>query len=247
MKESQWYSHLLIGGVSRSIAVSITYPLDTLKTVMQNNATQNLKYNYHNLYNGYRYTLVTQALYGMTVFGTYENIKIYLGNENNTFAYFQSALIADIIGSVLLCPCEVIKQNVQIGRFTSVYSVVQSTKLKGLYKGYSGLLLRDLPFRVIQLPLYDTLKDRYGTSLYNSCFIGATAGMVAAAITTPTDVIKTQMMCSQEKKNVMQTVKYIYMKAGMMGFVAGLPARVMYLGLTSSLFFVSYETLKHYL
>jgi solute carrier family 25 S-adenosylmethionine transporter 26 len=247
MKEAQWHSHLLIGGLSRGIAVSLTYPLDTLKTIRQNNATQKLKYNYHNLYNGYRYALFTQALYGMTVFGTYENIKIYLGNKNNTSAYFQSALIADLIGSVLLCPCEVIKQNMQLGRFTSVYSAVQTLRFAGLYKGYSSLLLRDLPFRVIQLPLYDTLKDKYGTSLYNSCFIGATAGMVAAAITTPTDVIKTQMMCSQEKKNIMQTVKYIHMKAGLLGFVAGLPARVLYLGGTSSIFFVSYETLKHYL
>jgi solute carrier family 25 S-adenosylmethionine transporter 26 len=243
MKETEWYSHLLTGGLSRAVAVSITYPLDTLKTILQNNTTQKQGViAYSNLYKGYRYTLVTQAVYGMAVFGTYENIKM-MWRANNPTVYLQSALIADLIGSVLLCPCEVIKQNIQIGRYASM----QNLKLHGLYKGYSGLLLRDLPFRVIQLPLYDTLKDMRGASLYNSCIIGAIAGMVAGAITTPTDVIKTQMMCSQEKKNIAQTVKYIYMKTGLLGFVAGLPARVIYLGGTSSVFFMTYETLKHYL
>jgi solute carrier family 25 S-adenosylmethionine transporter 26 len=248
MKETEWYSHLLIGGLSRAVAVSITYPLDTLKTILQNNATHKgyAMHKGYDLYKGYKYTLATQAAYGMAVFGTYENIKRIWG-ANNPAVYLQSALISDLIGSVLLCPCEVIKQNIQIGRYASISSAVQNLKLHGLYKGYSGLLLRDLPFRVIQLPLYDTLKDKYGTSLYNSCIMGATAGMVAGAITTPTDVIKTHMMCSQEKKNIAQTIKYIYMKTGLLGFVAGLPARVMYLGGTSSVFFMSYETLKQYL
>jgi solute carrier family 25 S-adenosylmethionine transporter 26 len=241
MKEIEWHSHLLIGGLSRAFAVSITYPLDTLKTIIQTRKYQNLA-----LYNGYRYTLATQAIYGMAVFGTYENIKKLWG-ANSTIVYLQSALIADLIGSVLLCPCEVIKQNIQIGRYSNISSAMQNLKLHGLYKGYSGLLLRDLPFRVVQLPLYDTLKDKYGTSLSSSCIIGATAGMVAGAVTTPTDVVKTQMMCSQEKKNIMQTVKYIYMKTGLLGFVAGLPARVTYLGCTSSIFFMTYETLKQYL
>lgn len=251
-----WQNHLAIGGLSRAVAVSSVYPIDTIKTIVQNNSNMTNKYDFRILYKGYLYAIITQSIYGMAVFGTYEIIKAKINdqsinNPNNLYIYVQSALTADLIGSLFLCPCEVIKQNIQVGKYTSPYTalkdIIYHHKLKGLYKGYDALLLRDLPFRVIQLPLYDKLKEKYDTtsSPIISCSVGATAGMVAAAITTPIDVIKTNLMCNPHIHSIKDIIHAIYAKQGLYGFIAGLPPRVIYLGGASSIFFMSYESLRN--
>jgi solute carrier family 25 S-adenosylmethionine transporter 26 len=265
----QWYHHLAIGATSRAMAISIMYPLDTIKTMIQNNATAKtslLTYSHKNYYQGFSYVLGTQSWYAMAVFGTYENLKKYLTSvnpkANKKKIYLQSALIADFTGSIFLCPMEVIKQNIQIGRYTTAshafYGISRAEGVRGLYKGYYSLLLRDLPFRCIQLPLYDGLKDYYNISDKNihecttfnnfaSCVLGAFSGMVAGTITTPTDVLKTYMMCNTYKNNLTISIKNIYNTKGVYGFFAGLPYRVVYLGGSSSIFFMCYEKLRQYI
>lgn len=258
-KELIWYQHLGIAGISRATAVSIMYPIDTIKTIVQNNPLQP-KHDFKTLYKGYPYAIITQSIYGMAVFGTYEIIKAKINakkqnnnhnTNNNLLVYIQSALTADILGSLFLCPCEVIKQNMQIGKYRSAFEafkdIIYHHKVKGLYKGYDALLLRDLPFRVIQLPLYDKLKELYDTSIPAvSCSVGATAGMVAAAVTTPIDVIKTNLMCSHNT-SIKDIIHTVYAKNGLISFFSGLPHRVIYLGGASSIFFMSYESLRHIL
>jgi solute carrier family 25 S-adenosylmethionine transporter 26 len=262
----QWYDHLGIGAVSRAIAISIMYPLDTMKTLIQNNAStkaEALVYWHHNYYKGYTYALATQSLYGMTVFGTYENFKNILSNHvytkatPNIYIYLHSALLADFTGSLLLCPIEVVKQNIQIARYDKVshafMDIMKHYDIQGFYRGYYGLLLRDLPFRAIQLPLYDKLKDSYienkKSDTLNSgttASLGAIAGMVAGSFTTPTDVIKTHMMCNSSQQSFFATFSYIYKIKGMSGFFAGLPQRIIFLGGSSAIFFMCYEKLREY-
>ena len=249
---------LLAGGISRGISVSIVYPLDTIKSRLQYSKTTGSVYT--SLYRGYLYTVITQANYGMLVFGTYEMMKKY-GNYGNIL----NACFSDIVGSIFLCPCEVMKQNIQIGRYKSIYHAMNNMNIGMLYKGYTGLLARDLPFRTIQLPLYDYLKDRQN----NACVNGAVAGMTAAAITNPVDVIKTQMMCNvsnasnvsnvsnasnvsnvknMKYNTICSTITSIYNtpggRGGLKAFAYGLPQRVIYLGSVSSIFFIVFEKIK---
>lgn len=235
----------IAGGISRAVAVTIFYPIDTIKSKLQNSHTKP----FTDIYKGYRYTIASQAIYGMFVFGTYENLKQHLGcsypNMNRLFIYVNSAIISDLIGSIFLCPCEVIKQNVQVGRYKSVVQAVRHISyncgIAGFYKGYSGLLARDIPFRAIQLPLYDKLKS-YD---HNPALTGAAAGMTAAAITTPIDVIKTHMMCNTITPTIKYTIANVYKTKGISGFLAGIVQRVIYLGGTSMVFFVTFEKLKY--
>ena len=267
----QWYHHLLIGAASRATAISFMYPLDTMKTMIQNNATvsnSNLVYFHKNYYKGYQYALLTQTLYGMTVFGIYENLKLlllktYPKDTSTMNIYLQSALIADFTGSVLLCPIEVVKQNIQIGRYTSAsyafYGIHKTEGVKGLYKGYYSLLSRDLPFRCIQLPLYDKLKETYSNNKQQnlnipiSALLGASASIIAGAITTPTDVIKTYLMCNSRNKqsgsnhNISNSIYHIYNAKGFFGFFSGLSQRILFLGGSSSIFFMTYEYLRNLL
>jgi solute carrier family 25 S-adenosylmethionine transporter 26 len=214
-------SLLLNCALSRGLTIGILYPIDTLKSRLQN-----IHYFQQNIYKGFTYAVSTQMIYGMLVFGTYENMK--LSSKNDIYSNIKNALISDLMGSIFLCPCEVIKQNIQIGTYQSISQAIKSI---GLYKGYTGLLMRDLPFRIIQLPLYDELKNQN----INTIIAGSIAGAAAGALTNPLDVIKTHMMCNPNYKNTLYDAK-LYSK--------GLLQRVIYLACSSALFFTLFETFK---
>lgn len=70
----------------------------------------------------------------------------------------------------------------------------------GLYKGFGITIMREIPFSLIQFPLYEYLKlniskifDRQTTS-YEAALCGSISGGIAAALTTPLDVMKTRLM-----------------------------------------------------
>ncbi len=66
----------------------------------------------------------------------------------------------------------------------------------GFYKGYLSLVLRDIPFSMIQLSFYERLKSlRLFPSLpedYANGLNGSIAGAVSGFIVTPMDVLKTR-------------------------------------------------------
>lgn len=225
---------VLACGLSRGVVVSLLYPIDTIKSRLQNaTAIQS------SLYRGFVYTTSTQIVYGMLVFGTYENLKKHK-YKNNIMYNIKNAIVSDLIGSIFLCPCEVIKQNIQVGRYNSVTQACKHINgLRGFYRGYLGLICRDLPFRAIQLPLYEEVKKLE----YNNAIAGCIAGMTAAAITNPIDVIKTQLMCNTNK-NIQSTVKNIYRQRGLYSFFSGMLYRMFYLGASSTVFFYSFEKMK---
>lgn len=69
-----------------------------------------------------------------------------------------------------------------------------------LYRGYWNTVARDMPFSLIQFPVWEYFKKCW--SLYTGkdilplegAICGAFAGSVAAAATTPLDVAKTRVM-----------------------------------------------------
>jgi solute carrier family 25 S-adenosylmethionine transporter 26 len=224
-------SYVCASGIARSISVSIMFPFDSIKSRLQNNTQTHVS-----VYAGYRYTICTQAVYGMLVFGTYENLKrrwLEKYEGGGLYIYFASAVISDMLGSIFLSPCEIIKQNIQIGRYRDVRHAIENIGWRGLYRGYGALVVRDLPFRAIQLPLYDRLKEYSDNPQLNGCV----AGMTAAAITNPLDVVKTKVMCGNGMSGVADSIKW-------QNLFAGLPYRVAYLGGMSSIYFLMYESIR---
>jgi solute carrier family 25 S-adenosylmethionine transporter 26 len=255
-KDLSWDQHLLFGGISRGCAITMIYPLDTIKTRTQNSYHKTYKLP---LYYGYNIALTTQIPYGMIVFGMYENLKNILQKCNlglsNSNIYVTCALSSDLMGSVFLSPCEIIKQNMQIGKYNSVHTAYKRIMYlygwKGFYQGYAGLVMRDLPFRMIQLPVYELLKENYTNendsshnNMFKTCVVGAIAGMTAGSLTNPIDVVKTRLMCSNFNLGIADVVKHIHTVEGMCGFFYGITYRTLYLGLSSSLFFLIYEGVK---
>lgn len=100
-----------------------------------------------------------QVPYGVLVFGSYEIYKQKLQkrfpNARPIGIFAMASLLGDLTGSLCLCPSEVIKQKLQAGLFRTeteaFLSIWKSRGLFGFYEGYTGALVRDIPFRVAQL------------------------------------------------------------------------------------------------
>ncbi|KAH7266947.1 mitochondrial carrier domain-containing protein [Fusarium redolens] len=116
--------------------------------------------------------------------------------------------------------------------------IVRNLGLVGLYKGASACLLRDVPFSAIYFPTYSHLKkDFFGESPTNKLGVlqlltaGAIAGMPAAYLTTPCDVIKTRLQVEARKgeatyNGLRHAARTIWKEEGFTAFFKGGPARI---------------------
>lgn len=164
--------HLVAGATARGVSILCLYPLDTMKTRLQITGAAKAHLpplSLSVLFKGVFGSLAGQIPYGMLTFGFYEVYKAQFLTQFPQFRveliYFVSAILGDLTGSVWLCPSEVIKQQVQSGIHDSVGSAITAIHrkhgLKGFFKGYSGQLFRDVPFRAISLPTYELVKSYY--------------------------------------------------------------------------------------
>jgi solute carrier family 25 aspartate/glutamate transporter 12/13 len=117
--------------------------------------------------------------------------------------------------------------------------IVKNLGLQGLYKGASACLLRDIPFSAIYFPSYSHLKrDLFGESPTKKLGVlqlltaGAIAGMPAAYLTTPCDVIKTRLQVEARKgeshyNGLRHCAQTIWKEEGFKAFFKGGPARIL--------------------
>ncbi|KAI1337483.1 mitochondrial carrier [Xylariaceae sp. FL0016] len=146
-------------------------------------------------------------------------------------------------------PLEIVKIRLQVqgevakategAQKRSAMWIVKNLGLAGLYKGASACLLRDVPFSMIYFPTYSHLKrDFFGESPTKKLGVlqlltaGAIAGMPAAYLTTPCDVIKTRLQVETRKGDAGYTglrhcAKTILKEEGFKAFFKGGPARIM--------------------
>jgi len=268
--------HLVAGAAARGISIFLLYPLDTIKTRLQMSPTTRAQLpplEIKNLFRGVLGSLTGQIPYGMLTFGSYEVYKSKLlaaypdaKPDTHTHLYVLAAIAGDLTGSFWLCPSEVLKQQMQGGMHASLPKAVQTiyatSGLKGFYRGYAGQIMRDVPFRAVQLPSYEIVKQawtrRFATdkqsgktrplrNLETMC-VGAIAGSFSAAITTPLDVLKTRLMTDRGAVvtfgGAAKAAKEIARTEGLKGLFSGLGPRVVYVGPSVGVFFVVYESVK---
>lgn len=117
--------------------------------------------------------------------------------------------------------------------------IVRNLGILGLYKGATACLLRDVPFSSIYFPTYAHLKkDVFGESPQKKLGVlqlltaGAIAGMPAAYLTTPADVIKTRLQVEARKgeqtyTGLVDCARKVFRDEGFKAFFKGGPARIL--------------------
>nr|QKK35448.1 mitochondrial Agc1 [Starmerella bombicola] len=141
----------------------------------------------------------------------------------------------------------------------SAVHIVRQLGLVGLYKGASACLLRDVPFSAIYFPSYAHLKKdlfKEGPSkrlnAWELLTAGAIAGIPAAYLTTPCDVIKTRLQVEARKgetsySGLRHAATTIWKEEGFAAFFKGGPARIFRSSPQFGCTLAAYEVLKRLL
>eukprot|EP00262_Sarcandra_glabra_P018973 TRINITY_DN6984_c0_g1_i1.p1 TRINITY_DN6984_c0_g1~~TRINITY_DN6984_c0_g1_i1.p1 ORF type:complete len:282 (+),score=5.65 TRINITY_DN6984_c0_g1_i1:210-1055(+) len=160
-------------------------------------------------------------------FSVYELSKKYLsaGNPNSPIAHAVSGVFATIGSDAVFTPMDVVKQRLQLrsspykGVWDCVTRVLREEGFGAFYTSYRTTVLMNAPFTAVHFTTYEAAKRALGEVVPESAgeegFLvhataGAAAGALAAAVTTPLDVVKTRLQCQVmlviEIENVVQSV-----------------------------------------
>ncbi|PON52682.1 Mitochondrial substrate/solute carrier [Parasponia andersonii] len=257
------YEGSIAGAAAGVIVEAVLYPIDTIKTRLQaahGGGSIILK----DLYSGLAGNLVGSLPASAICVGVYEPAKQTLlasfPEKLSALAHLTAGFIGGAASSLIRVPTEVVKQRMQTGQFASapdaVRLIVAKEGFKGLYAGYGSFLLRDLPFDAIQFCMYEQLRIGYKLAArrelsdLETAMIGAFAGAITGAITTPLDVIKTRLMVqgsAKQYKGICDCVRTIMRQEGNRVFFKGAAPRVLWIGIGGSIFFGVLERTKQML
>ena len=172
-------------------------------------------------------------------------------------------MVAASVGEVAACavrvPTEVVKQRAQAMQAGSSWGVLRyileqraEIGIRGvgmeMYRGWNVTIMREVPFTVIQFPLWEGLKEwrrrttgRESIGAIESGVFGSVSGAVAAGVTTPLDVLKTRMMLAREKIGTSAMLARILRESGPRVLFAGLGPRVLWISAGGAIFLGSYQ------
>lgn len=187
-----------------------------------------------------------------------KNKSIDIDSKNKSML---SLVFASCLGEVAACtvrvPTELIKQRTQAGQYASSWETLKSIlhgkmegKLRGLYRGYTSTIIRDLPFASLQFPLWEILKQKItdettiSNTLVQSAISGSIASGIAAALTTPLDLIKTRIMLDHIQHNWIDSAKHIIKEEGIHALFKGITFRVIWISMGGALFLGTYDGVR---
>ncbi|NXC81268.1 SAMC protein, partial [Cercotrichas coryphoeus] len=257
---------LKAGGVAGVFVDLILFPLDTVKTRLQSPQGFRKAGGFRGIYAGVPSTAIGSFPNAAAFFITYENVKSVLPHGSSSHLSPVTHMVAASLGEVVAClirvPSEVVKQRAQVSPSSSTLRILSQTLyhegIQGLYRGYKSTVLREIPFSLVQFPLWESLKDLWSwkqghvVDSWQSAVCGAFAGGFAAAVTTPLDVAKTRIMLakagsSNARGNVLAALGDIWRTQGLSGLFAGAVPRMAAISLGGFIFLGTYEKTRQLL
>uniref|UniRef100_A0A673AW63 Solute carrier family 25 member 13 n=1 Tax=Sphaeramia orbicularis TaxID=375764 RepID=A0A673AW63_9TELE len=191
-----------LGSVAGAVGATAVYPIDLVKTRMQNQRSSGSlvgELMYKNSFDCFKKVVRYEGFFGL-----------YRGKtrqKDGTVPLAAEILAGGCAGGsqvIFTNPLEIVKIRLQVageittGPRVSALSVIRDLGFFGLYKGSKACFLRDIPFSAIYFPCYAHTKaylteDDGTIGPAKMLFAGALAGMPAASLVTPADVIKTRL------------------------------------------------------
>ncbi|PJF18080.1 Mitochondrial substrate/solute carrier domain-containing protein [Paramicrosporidium saccamoebae] len=278
--------HFSIGSVAGAIGATFVYPIDLVKTRMQNQrkvAASEILYAHSwdcfrkvirnegvlGLYRGLLPQLVGVAPEKAIKLTMNDLMRSSLRDKNGKLSVPAECISGGFAGMsqvIFTNPLEIVKIRLQVqgeaARLTgaareSAISICRELGIRGLYKGAGACLLRDIPFSAIYFTAYSHLKidvfheGRDGKKLapLELLAAGAIAGMPAAYLATPADVIKTRLQVvaragQQTYHGIPDAFSKILREEGVAAFFKGGVARVLRSSPQFGFTLVSYELIQ---
>ncbi|KAK4274866.1 hypothetical protein QN277_018033 [Acacia crassicarpa] len=201
-------------------------------------------------------------------FSCYEVCKKYFshGDPKNSTAHAISGVCATVVSDAVFTPMDMVKQRLQLsnsgykGVWDCVKRVLSEEGLGAFYASYRTTIVMNAPFTAVYFSTYEAAKrGLMGISPQSGederfvvhAAAGAAAGALAAAVTTPLDVVKTQLQCQGvcgcdrfKSGSTGDVIKTILKKDGYRGLVRGWIPRMLFHAPAAAISWSTYEAVK---
>lgn len=246
----------LIAGGCAGTSVDVTlFPIDTIKTRCQAKEGFFKAGGFSGIYRGLGAAAIGSAPGAALFFSTYESVKPLatrvLTEDRPVAVQGFAASTGECMACLARVPTEVVKQRLQTGQYNSLSEaaskISSSEGIAGFYRGYFTTVSREIPFALIQFPLWERLKKEIATwqgretSPWQGALCGSLSGGFAAAITTPLDVAKTRIMLGQSDAGFVGTIQKVFQNEGFGAIFSGVAPRTFWISLGGFVFFGAYE------
>ena len=214
-------------------------------------------------------TVLGYGLEGAAKFGLYESLKPItsrlLGFDSPAVPYLLASTVAGAVASIILCPMErtrirlVTEPTFATNLFTGIPRLVEESGIKGLFYGLPAMLSKQVPYTMGKQISFDA----FASFLYSvagtvglleesvkfevACGAAALASVIACIISHPGDVILTASYRSTSSRSFLDTIHVIYEKEGWKGFLSGISARLLHVGVIITSQLVLYDEIKQLL
>ncbi|PHU16235.1 hypothetical protein BC332_17440 [Capsicum chinense] len=201
-------------------------------------------------------------------FSVYESCKKRFsgGNPNNSAAHAISGVFATVASDAVFTPMDTVKQRLQLsespykGVFDCVKRVLKEEGFKAFYASYKTTVLMNAPYTAVHFATYEAAKlglmgfspeSASDERLIVHATAGAAAGASAAIVTTPLDVIKTQLQCQGicgcdrfKSGSIGDVFRIIVKKDGYRGLMRGWMPRMLFHAPAAAICWSTYEAAK---
>ncbi|KAK8641607.1 hypothetical protein V6N13_011001 [Hibiscus sabdariffa] len=204
-------------------------------------------------------------------FSVYEVCKKYFsgGDPNNSAAHAVSGVFATVASDAVFTPMDMVKQRLQLGNGAAYRGVLDCVKkvLKeegfgAFYASYRTTVLMNAPFTAVHFATYEATKrglieispeSASDERVIVHATAGALAGASAAVVTTPLDVVKTQLQCQGvcgcdrlKSTAILDVTKTIVQKDGYKGLMRGWIPRMLFHAPAAAICWSTYEAAKSF-
>lgn len=272
---------IVAGGITGGIEICITFPTEYVKTQLQLDEKGDRK-KYNGIIDCVKKTVQERGVFGLyrglsvliygsipksaVRFGTFEQLKTFLQNENNQLTPINRLLcgLGAGVGEAIFAvtPMETIKvkfindQRLATPQYRGflhgVTTIVKTEGFGGLYKGLTATILKQGTNQAMRFGVMETLKDWYRGDDPNKSVpkpvigvFGAFAGFVSVMGNTPLDVVKTRMqgLEAAKYKNTFDCMRLVFVNEGVKAFYKGTIPRLSRVCLDVAITFMLYETI----
>lgn len=231
------------------------YPLDTIAVQYQTSTRRPLlSIPLRTYYRGVSVTLLTvtpaTALYLTTREAAHNALFPHLGDSALNDA--TSGVLAELVGSVLFTPMEVLKARLQISRskqesklLYQLREIAKKEGFRGFYRGYVMGIASYIPFNVLWWTTYGNVRRSMAdeSSVIQVIAGAGTAATVSAGFIHPLELVKTRYQVAtsetvreagalvksraSDKEGLRQVMRNVRGESGVRGFYAGFLPTVM--------------------
>jgi hypothetical protein len=223
----------LIGLSGSIVAVSLTHPIEVIKTnyqVLRNSSSPlssfgTIKYIYNNrgfkgFFKGLPVSLTSQPVFWGMFYQTKSlNLHFSSNKINNDFI---NNVVCGLVGSLVANPLYVLKTRFQARTntdtyFKMAYDMYKTEKITQFFAGYPSTALNNLKLG-IQLPLYSYFKEN---NQMNTFYSAGMSKIISGSLFYPLDIIRTLQRNNSETLSFIKSMRIIYEKNGLIGFYRG--------------------------